>query len=234
MWWPRSLRSEWPRGRPTIAINGFLGWDAADLTKLFETKSFIGSIVPGFSWNILNYGRIPQRRLQVAKTQELIATYQNTVLSAGREVQTPLRGFLRSREQAEELDRSVKAATAATQLGVQQYRTGTIDFNRVFNLETTQVQQQDQLAVAAGNIALNLINVYRALGGGWELRCQKEQLERQTDNQHAGARTAVPRDVPPLSARNRYQSRYRRLGPFFNPGPASDAGVASLGESCER
>ena len=116
---------------PTIAINGFLGWDAADLTKLFETKSFIGSIVPGFSWNILNYGRIRNNvRLQVAKTQELIATYQNTVLAAGREVQTPLRGFLRSREQAEELDRSVKAATAATQLGVQQYRTGTIDFNQ--------------------------------------------------------------------------------------------------------
>ena len=45
-----------------------------------------------------------------------------------------------------------------------------IDFNRVFNLETTQVQQQDQLAVAQGNIALNLIAVYRSLGGGWELR----------------------------------------------------------------
>ena len=110
----------------------------------------------------------------MAKTQELIATYQNTVLTAGREVQTPLRGFLRSREQADDLDRSVKAATAATQLGVQQYRTGTIDFNRVFNLETTQVQQQDQLAVAAGNIALNLVSVYRALGGGWEIRMQRD------------------------------------------------------------
>jgi NodT family efflux transporter outer membrane factor (OMF) lipoprotein len=156
---------------PTIAINGFLGWDAADFSKFFETKSFIGAVFPSFSWNILNYGRIKNNvRLQEARTQELIATYQNTVLSAGREVQTPLRGFLRSREQADDLDRSVKAATAATQLGVQQYRTGIIDFNRVFNLETTQVQQQDQLAVAAGNIALNLINVYRALGGGWEFR----------------------------------------------------------------
>ena len=181
---------------PTIAINGFLGWDAADLTKLFETKSFIGSIIPGFSWNILNYGRIRNNvRMQVAKTQELIATYQNTVLAAGREVQTPLRGFLRSREQAEELDRSVKAATAATRLGVQQYRTGTIDFNRVFNLETTQVQQQDQLAIAAGNIALNLVNVYRALGGGWEIRYQKEQLQRSTDSEHGDARGA-PREAP--------------------------------------
>ena len=161
---------------PTIAINGIIGWDAQDFSKLFETKSFIGAVFPSFRWNILNYGRIKNNvRLQEARTQELIATYQNTVLTAGREVQTPLRGFLRSREQAEDLDRSVKAATAATQLGVQQYRTGTIDFNRVFNLETTQVQQQDQLAVAAGNIALNLINVYRALGGGWELRLQVDK-----------------------------------------------------------
>src|SRR5271157_301822 len=181
---------------PIIAINGYLGWDAANLTKLFETKSFIGSIIPGFSWNILNYGRIRNNvRMQEAKTQELIATYQNTVLSAGREVQSPLRGFLRSREQAEELDRSVKAATAATRLGVQQYRTGTIDFNRVFNLETTQVQQQDQLAIAAGNIALNLVNVYRALGGGWELRYQKGQLQRSTDSEHGDARGA-PREAP--------------------------------------
>ena len=97
--------------------------------------------------------------------------------SAGRrrEVQIPLRGFLRAREQAEDLARSVEAARAATQLGVQQYRTGVIDFNRVFNLETTQVQQQDRLAVAAGDIALNLINVYRALGGGWEMRLQEDR-----------------------------------------------------------
>jgi outer membrane protein TolC len=181
---------------PTIAVNGTIGWDAKDLTKLFESKSFIGYVLPSFSWNILNYGRIRNNvRLQEAKTQELIATYQNTVLSAGREVQTPLRGFLRSREQAEDLDRSVKAATAATQLGVQQYRTGVIDFHRVFNLETTQVQQQDRLAVAEGDIALNLVNVYRALGGGWELRCQKEQLPRSTDSEHSDARGA-PREAP--------------------------------------
>jgi len=76
---------------PTIAINGLIGWDAEDFSKLFETRSFVGAVFPSFTWNILNYGRIKNNvRLQVAKTQELIATYQNTVLTAGREVQTPL------------------------------------------------------------------------------------------------------------------------------------------------
>ncbi len=160
---------------PTLFINGTLGYEAQDLSKLFESRSFLGTITPNFKWNILNYGRIVNNvHLQQARTQELIATYQNQVLTAAQQVQTALRGFLRSREQAENLARSVTAAVAATQVGVRQYKAGTVPFNTIFNLETTQAQQQDNLAVAQGNIALNLINVYRALGGGWEIRTQKD------------------------------------------------------------
>src|SRR5262249_28945098 len=43
---------------PTFFIDGTLGWEAADLSKLFESRSFMGSITPRFKWNILNYGRI--------------------------------------------------------------------------------------------------------------------------------------------------------------------------------
>lgn len=159
---------------PTFFLNGTLGWDADDFSKAFSTKSFLGLLLPTFRWNVLNYGRIMNNiHLQQARTEELIASYQGRVLSAGREVQVSLRGFVRSREQAESLRRSVEAASAASQVGVSQYQTGTIDFNRVFNLETTQVQQQDRLAAAQGDIALNLIAVYRALGGGWEYRLPK-------------------------------------------------------------
>jgi NodT family efflux transporter outer membrane factor (OMF) lipoprotein len=159
---------------PTIVINGELGVDAQNLSKLFESSSFFGTIMPSLKWNILNYGRIRNNvHLQEVRVQELIAAYQNRALMAAQEVETSLRGFLRSQEQAKALAESVKAAADATEIGVGQYRAGTIDFNRVFNLETTQVQQQDQLAVAQGNIALNLIAVYRSLGGGWEIRNQK-------------------------------------------------------------
>lgn len=164
---------------PTLYVNGIIGDEAYDLRKLFDARSFYGTVAPNFRWNILNYGRIQNNvRYQQARTQELIAAYQNKVLSAAREVQVPLRGFLRSQEQAEDLTRSVSAATAALQIGRDQYKVGTIPFNTVFNLEVTQVNQQDQLAVTNGNIALNLINVYRALGGGWELRLEKEAEAR--------------------------------------------------------
>ena len=65
---------------------------------------------------------------------------------------------------------------AATQIEEKLFSDVKADVNRLFNLENTQLQQQDQLAVAQGNIALNLINVYRALGGGWELRLQGDGL----------------------------------------------------------
>jgi outer membrane protein TolC len=160
---------------PTIFINGTIGYEAPDLAKLFEQQSFFGTITPNFRWNILNYGRIANNvHLQQARTQELIDTYQNQVLTAAQQVQTALRGFLRSREQAEDLARSVKAAVVATTVLEKNFIELRADANRLYTLENAKLQEQDNLAVAQGNIALNLINVYRNLGGGWEIRLQKD------------------------------------------------------------
>jgi NodT family efflux transporter outer membrane factor (OMF) lipoprotein len=164
---------------PTVFINGTIGYEAPDLSKLFESRSFFGTITPNFRWNILNYGRIANNvHLQQARTQELIDIYQNDVLTAAQQVQTALRGFLRSQEQAARLARSVKAAMEATKIAEKNFKElkalGGDVVNRLFTLENTQLQEQDNLAVAQGNIALNLINVYRYLGGGWELRFEKE------------------------------------------------------------
>jgi NodT family efflux transporter outer membrane factor (OMF) lipoprotein len=181
---------------PTIFINGTIGWEAQDLAKLFESRSFMGTITPNFRWNILNYGRIVNNvHLQDARTQELIATYQNKVLTAGREVQTALRGFLRSQEQAAYLARSAEAAATATTIEEKLYYDIKADVNRLFTLESSQVQQQDNLAVAQGNIALNLINVYRGVGGGWEVRTRKEGC-----GQPPAAAVPVPRPAPAAPA----------------------------------
>jgi NodT family efflux transporter outer membrane factor (OMF) lipoprotein len=179
---------------PTIFINGTLGWEAPDLSKLFESKSFFGSITPNFRWNILNYGRIVNNvHLQQAKTQELIATYQSKVLSAAQEVQTALRGFLRSQEQAENLGRAVKSAVAAADTGLQVFETKQADANRLYTLYNTRLQEQDNLAVVQGNVALSLISAYRALGGGWQIRCQDRITDFAAD---AALPAAAPEQLP--------------------------------------
>ena len=159
---------------PTIFINGTLGYEA-DLGKLFESQSFMGNITPNFRWDILNYGRIINNvHVQQAHTQELIANYQNQVLTAAQQVQTALRRLPATREQAEDLARSVSAGCGSHRGWRRAVpgRNDTLQYGLQSGNRTGSATAG--LAVAQGNIALNLIAVYRAMGGGWEIRYDKE------------------------------------------------------------
>lgn len=156
---------------PHIAINGNFGYSAQHISQLFTPNAFLGSIGPTYQWNILNYGRILNNvRFQDAQFQSLVTAYQNTVLTAAQEVENGLAVYLESQAQAKYLAESVRAAEKAVTVSLAQYEGGKVDFNRVVLVQQNLVTQQNLLAQARGNIALGLIQVYRALGGGWELR----------------------------------------------------------------
>ncbi|MBN1852169.1 MAG: TolC family protein, partial [Pirellulales bacterium] len=65
---------------------------------------------------------------------------------------------------------SVDAARQSVELVTTQYEQGIVDFDRVFVLQLFLTQQQDQLAIVQGSVAQNLIQLYKALGGGWQIR----------------------------------------------------------------
>src|SRR5262249_45622116 len=133
---------------------------------------FRGSIGPSFTWNILNYGRLLNNiRLQDARFQELVVNYQSTVLKAGEEVENGLVTFLRAQKQARAQGEPVTAEMEAFKEALAQYRGGLVDYNRVVLIQQRLVERQQTLAQAQGQIALGLIQVYRALGGGWQIRC---------------------------------------------------------------
>ena len=160
---------------PHFAINGTIGVDSENFANLFSSGSMIGVIGPSFRWDILNYGRIVNNvRVQDARFQELAFTYQNTVLQAGKEAEDGIVGYLNAHEQTRNLNASVNAARRTVQISFGQYHDGVIDFTPVVLFESTLAGQQDSLAVARANIALNLIATYRALGGGWEMRLARE------------------------------------------------------------
>jgi hypothetical protein len=79
--------------------------------------------------------------------------------------------FLRAQQRSQSLSASVADALEAVNLVLKQYEAGTIDFTRVTQLEQNLVLVQDTLAQARGEIGLGLIQVFRALGGGWQIRC---------------------------------------------------------------
>ena len=161
---------------PVFKLNGDMGYSAAGLSQLFESNAFYGSIGPGVQWNILNYGRIRNNvRFQDAKFHELVTTYQRIVLQAAEEVENGLTHFLQEQERAKLLDESVSCSQLAVKTVVKQYEAGGIDFTRVSQIEQSLVQQQDAQATSHGQLAQELIDVYRALGGGWQAPVIVEQ-----------------------------------------------------------
>jgi len=164
---------------PHFSLIGNIGVRAEDFSDLFHTPgSLSGSIGPAFRWDILNYGRIEGNvQVQEARFRQLVLAYQEAVLRAGREAEDAAVGFLKAQERTRFLDNSAAAAARTVEISYAQYQQGVIDFTPVYLFEGTLADQQDQLALAQGQIALSLVDLYRALGGGWEMRSQEGPTE---------------------------------------------------------
>ena len=126
---------------------------------------------PVGNWKILNYGRLSNAvRVEDARFQQLIASYQNTVLKAQQEVEDALAGFLRSQERAEFLAGSLESAKASLNIAIAQYQEGIADYTTVIIAQQALLNEQDSLAGTLGDTSRYLTATYRALGGGWEIR----------------------------------------------------------------
>jgi NodT family efflux transporter outer membrane factor (OMF) lipoprotein len=161
---------------PAFTLAGSLVFLSTDLGKfrlsdMFRWGSRSVEVGPSVTWNILNYGQITNNvRVQDAAFQQLLIAYQNAVLSAQQDVEDNLTAFLRAEDRALLLGQSVTSARAAVDLAVLQYREGVTDFTTVLTAQQTLLAQQDSLATTLGSISTSLVGVYRALGGGWEIR----------------------------------------------------------------
>lgn len=156
---------------PAFTINGNIFIRSSQFASMFNSQAAGGNVGPSFSWNILNYGRIRNAvAAEEARFMQEVAQYQTVVLTANREAEDAIVAFLRAQEQAAALRTAVDAALESRNLVEELYLGGTTDFGRVFVAELVLTQQQDALAVAEGTIATSLVAVYRALGGGWQLR----------------------------------------------------------------
>jgi NodT family efflux transporter outer membrane factor (OMF) lipoprotein len=172
----RNTKSGGPRG------SGF--------SDLFESDSleFFGG--PSFTWNLFNYGRIKNSvRTEDALLQQLIVNYEDTVLRAQQEVEDSMVGFLGRQEEEGYLLDSVKASQRSVDLSMLQYKEGMVDFQRVLDSQRFLTEEQDLWTRTRGDVILNLVSLYKALGGGWQIREGKdfvskdnvEEMEKRTD-----------------------------------------------------
>ncbi len=176
-------------GYATSSSTGALS-NNAGLSNMFDGNSFTYSAGPSITWDLFNYGRITNNvRVEDARFQELAVDYENTVLQAAQEVEDAMVAFLRTQDAVVVLADAVKAYKSSVDLSLLQYKEGLVDYQRVLDAQQNLVQQQDKLVSTAGSVDLNLVALYKALGGGWEIREGKdfvpkeikEEMEKRTN-----------------------------------------------------
>ena len=152
----------------------------AGLSDMFKNKSFGYSAGPSVSWDLFNYGRITNSvRVEDARFQQLAVDYENTVLQAVQEVEDATVAFLRTQDKVAFLADAVEAYKHSVDLSLLQYKEGLVDFQRVLDAQQNLVQQQDNWVATTGDVDLSLISLYKALGGGWEIRAGKDFVPKE-------------------------------------------------------
>lgn len=185
---------------PHMSITGNLNVNSQLPNLLFTGSAVAGNVGPTFNWSILNYGRFRNNiRYQDARFQELAVEYQQVVLKANADAENALNTFLRAQEQVRVLQVSVQAAKRSVEIVTEQYKAGTADFNRVFNIQALLTQEQDGLAQAQSAVALGLVLLYRNLGGGWQLRLEEPRPNTTVDALPVNESQSTPPPPPPPS-----------------------------------
>jgi outer membrane protein TolC len=167
--------------RLTVQRQSGVSSNNADFSDLFTSNGIAYYIGPSIQWPIFNYGRLKDNvRVQDARFQRLVVNYQNTVLQAFQDVEDATVDFLRTQEQIGFLSESVEQYKRSEELSLIQYSEGLTSYQRVIDAQRNLAEQEDAFASATGSVGINLIALYKALGGGWELRLGKDFIPAKT------------------------------------------------------
>ena len=168
---------------PAFGLGGTIGTSVSTNTglsfsDLFSAQTLGYNLFGAFQWNIFQYGRLRNNiRLQDAAFQQLLEDYRQTVLQAQGEVENAIVAFFKSQQQLAALRSAADAAQRAADISTLQYQGGEVGYNTVILTLQALVSQQDQLAAIQGTVTTNLVDVYRSLGGGWEVRQSQNPLD---------------------------------------------------------
>lgn len=162
------------RRLPSLSLTGSIGIEALKGVATGGT-SLVASVAGSLARPLFDHGRIrAQIEAQAAVQAQSVAVYEGTVLTALEDVERALVAFDASRVRLESLRAALTAAESAAALARTQYSAGLIDFQTVLNTERTVLAVQESVAVTGGDRVAALVQLYKALGGGWSPPTQTE------------------------------------------------------------
>lgn len=153
---------------PSFALTGSIGVDRLSGAAFSAGTSTASSIAANVAMTLFDAGRLRQQvEAQSAVAEQALAGYQSAILTALEDVENALVGLGKSLQREAALRDAVEAARNAALLARQRYASGLIDFQPVLDTERTLLSLEDTLAATQAQSTTSLIQLYKALGGGW-------------------------------------------------------------------
>ena len=154
---------------PRISITGLLGIESAELSNFVKSSALTWSIGADALQPIFNYGRIRSiNEGTKARYLQLLVQYEQTIQTAFREVSDALIGYYKTREQRVQQELLVGAQQDRTSLANKRFFGGLDTYLQVLDAERDLFQAELTLVRLQRDELLNIVGLYRALGGGWE------------------------------------------------------------------
>jgi outer membrane protein, multidrug efflux system len=154
---------------PQISLSGLLGGQSSRLASLFSGPNGTWSFVPQVSQPIFAGGRIQSGvRLAEAQHDEAEVAYERSIQTAFREVSDSLIAHQRSRESRLEQERLVSALTDRKRLAYVRYQGGVDTQLNALDADRDLFQAELSLVQTRYSEILSVVQLYKALGGGWQ------------------------------------------------------------------
>lgn len=154
---------------PKFSLTGLAGYQSLHTTDLIMPASKFWAAGPSVRWRLFEMPKLhAQIRVQTAEQEAALAQFQQTVLVSLEDVENALVAFGKEQERRRTLGEAVEASRRAVDIAHQQYTKGLGDFLNVVVAERALYESEDQLVNSDRTVALNLVSLYKALGGGWE------------------------------------------------------------------
>jgi NodT family efflux transporter outer membrane factor (OMF) lipoprotein len=159
-------KSDW---FPKISLTGDAGIESVSLSKWFEPGSRFWSIGPSLQWRALDFGRVrAQVRAQTAVQEAALAAYQKAVLVSLQEAENAIVAYAQEQNRHRALADAVSENRRSLEMADSMYKNGRVNFLDVLDAQRSLYQSDDELALSDQTVSLDLIALYKALGGGWE------------------------------------------------------------------
>jgi outer membrane protein, multidrug efflux system len=156
---------------PKVTLTGTVGYLAPTFSQFGTADARFFSAGPSISWAAFDLGRVRARIGSArAQTDAALASYESSVLNALEDTEGALVSYGRSQSRREALNVAAAASDKAADLARRRFEGGLIDFLEVLDAERTSLSAELLLSQSRTDAATSLVAVYKALGGGWNIR----------------------------------------------------------------